>query len=63
MFFRLRLKTGTYENFTLHKEIYYIMKYIVGNCFLHKKTAYKNYTSVFIHSLIILLQDFLSSFV
>jgi hypothetical protein len=35
-FFRLRLKIGTYDNFTLHKEIYYIMNYIVYNCSLYK---------------------------
>jgi hypothetical protein len=35
LFFRLQLKNGTYDNFTLHKEIYYIMNYIVYNCFLH----------------------------
>jgi hypothetical protein len=27
-FFRLRLKKGTYEDSTPHKEIYYIIKYI-----------------------------------
>jgi hypothetical protein len=28
VFFRLWLKNGTYEGFTLHKEIYYIINYI-----------------------------------
>jgi hypothetical protein len=27
VFFRLQLKNGTYEGFTLHKEIYYIIEY------------------------------------
>jgi hypothetical protein len=53
-----------YEDFTLHKEIYYIMRYIVDNCFLHKRTTYKKFYKCFnIQSLIILLQDFISIFV
>jgi hypothetical protein len=30
-------KNGTYDNFTLHKEIYYIMRHIGCNCLLHTK--------------------------
>jgi hypothetical protein len=42
-------KNGMYEDFMLHKEIYYIMRYIVDNCFLHKRTTHKNSTSVLIY--------------
>ena len=37
VFFRLRLKNGMCDSFTLHKEIYYIIKHIVCYCFLHKE--------------------------
>jgi hypothetical protein len=43
VFFRLRLKNGTYEDFTPHKEIYTSLNMqIVDNCFLQKEAAYKN---------------------
>jgi hypothetical protein len=32
-FFACRLKNGMYEDFTLHKEIYYSMRCKVDNCF------------------------------
>jgi hypothetical protein len=38
-----------YERFTLYKNIYYIMRYIVDN-FLHKKTTHKISTSVLIYN-------------
>jgi hypothetical protein len=62
VFFCLRLKNGMYDTFTVHKEIYYIMNHIVCNCFLHKDNI-QILQMFFTHSLIILLQDSLSSFV
>jgi hypothetical protein len=41
-FFAFGLKNGTYDNFTLHKEIYYIMNYTVSIVSLIK-TTYKFY--------------------
>jgi hypothetical protein len=35
-FFAFDSKNGTYDNFTLHKEIDYIMNYTVYKCFSHK---------------------------
>jgi hypothetical protein len=38
--FRLRLKNGTYDNFTLHKEIYYMMNHTQFKIvFLHKSNT------------------------
>jgi hypothetical protein len=62
VFFRLRLKNGMYDTFTLHKEIYYIMNHIVCNCFLHKGSI-QILQMFFTYSLIIILQDSLNSFV
>jgi hypothetical protein len=36
-FFSPSAKNGTYDSFTLHKEIYYIMRYIVCNYFYIRK--------------------------
>jgi hypothetical protein len=41
-FFAFGLKNGTYDNFTLHKEIYYIMNYTVS-IVSRIKTTYKFY--------------------
>jgi hypothetical protein len=49
VFFCPWLKNGTYDSFTLHKEIYYTMRYKVDNFFLHNRAVHKNSTSVFIY--------------
>jgi hypothetical protein len=46
-FFACRLKNDTYEDFTLHKEIYYIMRYKIDNYFLHSRVVHKKSTRVF----------------
>jgi hypothetical protein len=55
-------KNGTYDTFTLHKEIYYITSHIIYNCLLHKSNI-QILRMFFTQSLIILLQDSLNSFV
>jgi hypothetical protein len=42
-FFAFGSKNGTYEDFTLHKEIYYSMRYKVDNCFLHNRVVHKKF--------------------
>jgi hypothetical protein len=41
-------QNGTYEGFTLHKEIYYVMRYIVSNCFLREQ--HTNILQVFLYT-------------
>jgi hypothetical protein len=46
VFFRLRLKNGTYEGFTLHKQIYYIIKYTYSwQLFLTKENYIQKFYS------------------
>jgi hypothetical protein len=64
VFFRQQLKSGTYEDFMHHKEIYYINTHTKTWClFLTKDESHTQALHFQVHKNLVFLQHFFSSFI